>query len=450
MDFQGFINTFAVPCAVLSVQKLPDGQCGEIRIVKANDFYKDKMGIVRYHDLMIYSDLVPKDIKFEDFCYRCAVLKQRLHAYVETKGLNSWTDINFIPLNCEENDLAYCAFFFEITREPDPKRMSLVSPEIASDIIKNCIAMRSSKDFSSGIMAVVEDIHLKTKAFCTCILVPDKDNKRYSVLCEKFKNNNAGTLDYETTRKYLPYNIVETWEKTIGSSNGIIVKDEVDMMSLEERNPIWGKNLRWAEVKSLILYPLLHKGKIIGYLFCTNFDTENLIEIKQYIELTAFFLAAELSNQLTIEKLEQYSLIDLLTGVKNRSAMNWRIDSFVKGENTIPYPYGIIFAKVKGLKKINEDNGHDYGDILLKKSAILLQEHFSAGEIYRASGDEFMIILPACQQDEFKNKISLLKKAVSSEKELRLSIGSFWNEEGKKLRRSMHFAAMEMLEDEKR
>lgn len=444
MDFQGFINTFAVPCAVLSVQKLPDGRCGEIRIVKANDFYKEKMGVVRYHDLMIYSELVPRDSKFEDFCYRAAVLKERLHAYVETKGLNGWTDANFVPLNCEENDLSYCAFFFEFTRNAEPERMSVVSPETASDVIRNCISLRSSKDFDSGIMTVVEDIQRKTKSLCTCILIPDKENKKYSVLAEKFFNDSPGVLDYELTKKYLPYSIVETWENTIGQSNGIIVKDESDLQRLEEKNPIWGKNIRWAEIKSLILYPLLQNRKIIGYLFCTNFDVENLVDIKQYIELTTFFLASEISSHMALEKLEHYSLVDLLTGVKNRSAMNWRVDSFVKGEKTIPHPFGIIFARVNGLKKINDESGHDYGDILLKKTAILLAENFPDGEIYRASGDEFMVILPACQQNDFKRKVERLKQVASKESEIYLTVGADWNEEGKKLRRSMHFAAMQI------
>ena len=61
MDFQGFVNTFAMPCAVLSIERLSSRHYGKIRIVRANDIYKETMGIARYHDDMIYSDLVPKD-----------------------------------------------------------------------------------------------------------------------------------------------------------------------------------------------------------------------------------------------------------------------------------------------------------------------------------------------------------------------------------------------------
>ena len=51
--------------AVLSVEKTDDGHHGEIRIICSNALYKQTMGD-RYRDNMLYSDLVPKDLKFEE------------------------------------------------------------------------------------------------------------------------------------------------------------------------------------------------------------------------------------------------------------------------------------------------------------------------------------------------------------------------------------------------
>ena len=79
MEFQAFVNTVDMPCCVLSVEKAGEESWGEIRIVVANRAYRDTMGPA-YHDNMIYSELVPQDNKFEDYCYRAAVLKQRMHA----------------------------------------------------------------------------------------------------------------------------------------------------------------------------------------------------------------------------------------------------------------------------------------------------------------------------------------------------------------------------------
>ena len=114
MDFQEIVNTCGMAAAVLSVEKTDDGHHGEIRIICSNALYKQKMGD-RYRDNMLYSDLVPKDLKFEEYCYRAAALKQHLHAYVEVKGLGFWLDGNYIPLSAEFDDekLTTLNSFFE-------------------------------------------------------------------------------------------------------------------------------------------------------------------------------------------------------------------------------------------------------------------------------------------------------------------------------------------------
>ncbi len=44
MDFQPFVDRVGMPCCVMSVEKRPDGSCGEIRIVAANRPYRETMG----------------------------------------------------------------------------------------------------------------------------------------------------------------------------------------------------------------------------------------------------------------------------------------------------------------------------------------------------------------------------------------------------------------------
>ena len=98
MDFQNLVDSYDMAAAVLSVEKTEDGHWGEIRIVRANEQYKKIMG-PNYRDDMLYSDLIPKEPNFEDFCFRCAVNKQHLHSYVVTKSMGLWTDATYIPLS---------------------------------------------------------------------------------------------------------------------------------------------------------------------------------------------------------------------------------------------------------------------------------------------------------------------------------------------------------------
>ena len=84
--------------AILSVEMTPEGHCGEIRIICANQQYRELMGPA-YHDGMLYQELVPQDPKFEDFCFRAAHKNQRMHAYVEAKAFDGWADQAFIALS---------------------------------------------------------------------------------------------------------------------------------------------------------------------------------------------------------------------------------------------------------------------------------------------------------------------------------------------------------------
>lgn len=444
MDFQGFVNTFSIACAVLSVQDASNGHCGEIRIVKANDIYRDTMGVARYHDGMLYQNLVPKDSKFEDFCYRAAIQKKKMHAYVQTKGVNAWSDITLLPLNCEDSNLSYCAFFFELTRELDAEKLSHVSLETAHSIIKTGIALNNKESFIDGISEVVSEIQKLSDAVCCCILTVNRKTRNFKVLYEKFK---APQKYFAEISKSISYDIVETWEKTIGRSTGIIIKDEYEMEEMSKLNPAWVYNLKKYEVTSVMLNPLVKGNKIIGYIFITNFNTEKLVEIKELIELMSYFISAEIANHGKIKKLETVSTEDTLTGVKNRNAMNMRIDDFVNGKEVLAQPFGVIFADVNGLDQVNEADGHSYGDILLKKAADLIKEIFPYDEIYRSSGAEFVIIVPGCTKEEFNKKLNELKERSCYGSEVCLSIGSDWNDDDQNIRRSMHIADEEMYNE---
>lgn len=90
MDFQKFVDTFSAATCVISVEKLPDGAYGKIRIVTGNKAYIDSIEQAGEGPRLLSSKFIPNseyhtyfptDLNFEDFCYKSAVLKQPLHSY---------------------------------------------------------------------------------------------------------------------------------------------------------------------------------------------------------------------------------------------------------------------------------------------------------------------------------------------------------------------------------
>ena len=109
--------------------------------------------------------------------------------------------------------------------------------------------------------------------------------------------------------------MVKSWDKTIEHSNGLIIADDADMKSLEERNPQWAKSLQDNGVKSICFFPLYQNKLTIGYIYVVNFDTTRTIEIKELIEHTSFFFAAELANNTLMEKMKVQSSNGYLSSV---------------------------------------------------------------------------------------------------------------------------------------
>jgi diguanylate cyclase (GGDEF)-like protein len=272
----------------------------------------------------------------------------------------------------------------------------------------------------------------------------DKERQKYAMLCAKFNQPDITMADFEP---YLTPEVIFSWEDTLKKTDCVIVKNNFDMDRLAEINPVWVKSLRGANVESLILAPLMQGQSMTGVLFITNFNTDQIIQLKDFIEVTAFFLAAEINNNSLMERLEYMSNIDTLTGVKNRNSMNARVDWHVNNSFSVKSPFGIIFADLNGLKQCNDSGGHEAGDQLLKDAAELLKKHFDSYEIFRSGGDEFVVIVADCNKEDFEKKVAELRAESGSDSKVSLAIGADWSDNGKYLRLCMHNADEAMYSD---
>lgn len=197
------------------------------------------------------------------------------------------------------------------------------------------------------------------------------------------------------------------------------------MNNLQTQNPIWADSLKAAMVDSIVLFPLRFDSKVLGYIWAINFNAENTIKIKKTLELTTFFLASEIANYQLLNKLEILSSIDTLTGINNRNMMNNRVDQIVSGK--LPSPDAVFFIDLNGLKRVNDEQGHNAGDKMLRKAANLLQEVLHDGEVFRAGGDEFMAMIPKITEAELQKRIEQVQDAAKANN-IHFSIGSCYGE----------------------
>lgn len=111
----------------------------------------------------------------------------------------------------------------------------------------------------------------------------------------------------------------------------------------------------------------------------------------------------------------QYATQDDLTGLPNRRLMLSKLDEFASSD---PGNFAVAFVDLNGLKRINDTEGHDAGNEMIKTAGSTMdantrrrnlptQEHPEPRQLdtvskitARLSGDEFALILPGVNTQE--------------------------------------------------
>ncbi len=124
-------------------------------------------------------------------------------------------------------------------------------------------------------------------------------------------------------------------------------------------------------------------------------------------KLTKTFINLSSHMKENINRLNKQAFIDSMTQVKNKAAFSdyaVKLQARVDNGNCIRYAVGIFDCN--DLKKINDEYGHDKGDIYLKTASRTIKIVFQNHQVYRIGGDEFAIIL---ENEDCDNIDSLVK-----------------------------------------
>jgi diguanylate cyclase (GGDEF)-like protein len=127
--------------------------------------------------------------------------------------------------------------------------------------------------------------------------------------------------------------------------------------------------------------------------------------------------------------------------------MNNRVMQFGIDDRPGRKNIGIIFADLNGLKRMNDDNGHSAGDKLIKDAAAILKEVFPQDEIYRAGGDEFMILLRDTSMKELQQYEKKIKDKAAETDSVSFAVGLCLEEDSQKIYNAMKTADINMYED---
>lgn len=108
-------------------------------------------------------------------------------------------------------------------------------------------------------------------------------------------------------------------------------------------------------------------------------------------------------------RLDHIAKSDPLTGLHNRR----NVDDFLQKLQHGNMRFTLIMSDMDDFKKINDNFGHECGDVVLKKIAQIMKNNVRGSDVIcRWGGEEILIVLPACGQNEARRVAEKIRKEI--------------------------------------
>lgn len=144
-------------------------------------------------------------------------------------------------------------------------------------------------------------------------------------------------------------------------------------------------------------------------------------------------------------ELEHFCKYDTLTGLNNFYSYQTLCRNFAaeQGDESV----GVIFADLNGLKLINDTRGHAAGNDFLRSFTSKLVDNFKHEQIYRISGDEFLIVIRGIDKDDVQFWADNFKASLNRDAVPQASIGCSWSKSPKHIEDVARDAETKMYKD---
>ncbi|MBA2652734.1 MAG: diguanylate cyclase [Tatlockia sp.] len=246
--------------------------------------------------------------------------------------------------------------------------------------------------------------------------------------CQKLLPFTAGVIYLlNPSRNYLEdvaeWNSPKSIEKVFSPQQCWGLRQGKNYIYLKKSTNLACEHMRSNDSLSYFCIPLLAQNDVIGLLHMLIIDSENsseeeILELYKTHELLIKNLAAQLAlaiaNIQLRETLKTRSIRDPLTGLYNRMYLSEFLERDLQRSKRENAPVFIVMMDIDYFKKLNDNYGHDAGDMVLKDLGQLLQDNIRGSDIIcRYGGEEFLLILYDTNFDIGHERVEKLRILIS-------------------------------------
>lgn len=157
-----------------------------------------------------------------------------------------------------------------------------------------------------------------------------------------------------------------------------------------------GDGSRSPHVLADAVVPLIHQGNLIGLLLVRSDDLSRIWADNELLLLhtVADQLVVAVNQAHLFTLMKQQAKTDELTGCFNRRSLEERLEHDLEMATRMGHQLSLVMLDLDNFKHINDQAGHETGDVALCMLAEILSGLRAVDTAARFGGDEFVIVLP--------------------------------------------------------
>ena len=129
--------------------------------------------------------------------------------------------------------------------------------------------------------------------------------------------------------------------------------------------------------------------------------------MNEMVDRLNFTLNELMSSQQHADAMSRLATLDTLTGIRNKTAFDRQTRLLAEALENGERQFGFAMVDLNNLKLINDNYGHEKGDVAIKNLCGIICEVFAHSPVFRVGGDEFVVVL---KQEDYQNVDALVRR----------------------------------------